>query len=295
MNLPAFFANVNRLLIVGCGGGWDFAGGIPIAEFLTQKVIFANYSSHWSDGLCTDDYEEKLKSVPEGIVDEFLNYKFYVIGHHGVKGVRRGIQQIVDKEGITDILVIDGGVDALMHGDEIDAGTFLEDTITLTAVNRIQGVNKYFASLGMGTETEEGLNHYRALENISLLMSQGAFLGSCALTKESEEYRTYKEIVEKAVAKGAPPSHIQTKIIAAVDGQFGNVEMNYNARLSYSCGDVFINPLMSLYWFFDLAAIVGNNKLSSMLEHTNTYTDAVVTLRANIDIMNKREHLSLPL
>lgn len=292
LNLPDFLRVKETRLIVGCGGGWDFIGGLPLAIESEGTTVFANYSSHRDDFAYTDRLQD---CRPEGFVD--LDYKFYVLGRHGVGLVRAAIENIIESHRVDTVIVMDGGVDGLMHGDEVGAGTFFEDTITLTAVNGISGVKKYFCSLGFGTETDEGLNHYRALENMSLLMKQSGFLGSCALSKEMPSFQKYKSVILEGIKAGTYPSHIHTKIIAAVQGDFGDSSLFYDSRLSYSTGEMFLNPLMSLYWFFDLEKVISNNKFSSMLEYSNTYIDAKILLRhhQNVELMNKREHLHIPL
>lgn len=99
----------------------------------------------------------------------------------------------------------------------------------------------------------------------------------------------------QAIKDFAKPSHIHTKVMAAVAGEFGSVKLDYDTRLSQSTGEVFINPLMSLYWWFDLEKVVENNLFVTLLEKTNTYIDAKMILRQNIEIMGQRKNMVIPL
>lgn len=293
LNLPNFLKSSSySILIVGCGGGWDFMGAIPIIDSFVGKIVLANYSANCSDYLCSKD---AVGSFPEEFVAPLIKRPFYVIGRHGALAVRQSLEKIIEEHKIDTLLLIDGGVDSLMHGDENGSGTILEDSIMLAAVKEIKDVKKYIATLGFGTETEEELNHYCALENIAQLFKMDGFLGSCALTKNMSCFKNYKNIQQIAIKAGAKPSHIHTKVIAAVEGGFGKQELEYDTRLSQSTGDVFINPLMALYWFYDLDAVIQNNIFVTLLEKTNTYIDAKMILRQNVDLMNKRPRMTIPL
>ena len=301
LNLPKMFKESKSVLIAGMGGGWDFMGGIPIAKSLPgRKIIFANYSAMCSDYVCElapiSPYDlGKVKSYPEYYVSQFLGYPLYVIGRNGSQLVQKALKKLIEDHEIDTLIMIDGGVDSLMHGDEEGSGTILEDSITLAATKGITGVKKYLVSLGFGAETEEGVNHYRALENIAQLTKSDGLLGVCAITKRMKCYKHYRKIQRQAIERGASPSHIHTKVMAAVEGQFGSKDLVYDTRLFQSTGEVFINPLMGLYWWFDLEKVVENNLFVTLLEKTNTYIDAKMILRQNINIMGQRKNMTIPL
>ena len=93
--------------------------------------------------------------------------------------------------GIDAILLIDGGVDGLIHGDEAQIGTPVEDALSLSAVNSLQNVPlRLLCCLGLGAETE--ISHTQILENISNLCSTNDFLGSCSLTKSMPCFQLYE-------------------------------------------------------------------------------------------------------
>lgn len=156
LNLPKFIKSAKSILICGMGGGWDFIGGVPIAKSLPgRKIIFANYSATNSNFVC-EQATDTIDSAPELHVSRFLGYPLYVIGRNGSQLVRLALSTLIEDHEIDTVIMIDGGVDSLMHGDEEGCGTILEDSITLAATKGITGVNKYLVSLGFGAETEEG-------------------------------------------------------------------------------------------------------------------------------------------
>jgi len=294
LNLPRIICEGSGCLYIGGGGGWDILGSIPLG--LSRSPIevarYANLSSQHSDFLVSEPFEGCNPEYPLQTTRPYLNLS--VIGRHGVQLVRKAILEILADKEIDTIIVVDGGVDALMTGDEVGAGTFLEDSIMLAAVSGLTGYKSYLACLGFGTETDEELNHYRCLENMAALNAAGAFLGSCSLTADMWDFEYYKETHELA-SKLCKPSHIHSKVIAAVEGKFGNVNLEYDARLVAPKAGTFINPLMASYWFFDLRKVAARNKLVPLIEKTNTIVDAIITLRQNVSIMDKRDRQTIPL
>jgi hypothetical protein len=141
--------------------------------------------------------------------------------------------------------------------------------------------NIIIACVGFGCETDENLNHYAVLENIAELAKMDAFLGSCSLTKDMAEYAKYKAAVENP--NHPRKSHIQTRVIAAVEGQFGAVDVQDDANLSEGIFGApvppFINPLMSMYWFFRLEGIVKNNTILPALKRTKTISESLAAYR----------------
>jgi len=77
-----------------------------------------------------------------------------------------------------------------------------------------------------------------------------------------------------AAAQAAHPgrrSIVNGSIAAAIDGQFGDVR--FTDRTAGS--ELFINPLMSLYFGFELAAVARRSLYLTQLEDTDTVWDVV--------------------
>jgi hypothetical protein len=273
MNIPDGIKN-EITLFIGAGGGFDVFAALPLS-MKCQSGIFINYGQH------------KGFKIRQSTEEDYPEYGLapitYTLGRNGVQDVRDGIQEIVDTYAVDTIFVIDGGVDSLMRGDEENQGTVLEDFIVMAAVDQIDVPHKYLACVGFGAETEEGLNHYRALENISALTMTGDFLGSCSLLKDSREYKAYKILCEEAW-EGNRKSHIQSKIILATEGEFGDVGMDgadaqvYNQETSVN----FISPLMSIYWFFNLDGVIKRNLVIEKIRESRSFTDAMMLYRQSI-------------
>ena len=113
----------------------------------------------------------------------------------GFKALKAGYEKPVKEHGIDTIILLDGGVDSLMRGDEEGCGSVFQDTLSLGVVDSLDVPTKILACVGFGTETEEGVCHYRALENIAALTKDGGFLGACALTENMDAFKYYERCV----------------------------------------------------------------------------------------------------
>ncbi len=287
-------------LFLGIGGGFDVYGSIPLfAQYrdTTTRFFFANVNASVKSLLVYPGHEYHC---PEGYLSDWLqrecyNTSVYALPRLGVKLLRQYLENIIKEHFIDTIVCIDGGVDSLMTGDEEGAGTILEDFVTMQAVSELQ-VSKILVCLGFGTETDENVCHNFVLENMAALNADGAFLGCSALIKDSLEYRLYKEVCEHAWVPGRRKSHIHTKIISAVEGRFGNNSM-YSDVDPQLAGDTncvnYINPLMSIMWFYDFNKVLARNKLVKILENSNTNTDVLMLYRANKPQLRKRQHIPL--
>lgn len=286
---PIYYRHTGCTLCIGCGGGFDIYGALPLANLGSMR--FANWSTSKDKFLARKS--EHPRDYPESVLLTETS-KVWSIRRNGVQLVKQALEQIMAEEGCDSILLVDGGVDSLMRGDEVDAGTYLEDFIMLAAVHQIKCNYKTLACIGFGTETEENLNHYRALENIAAFAAD--FLGTSSLIYDSHEFQFYKRVCERAWTQGRK-SHIHTKVITAVSGGFGNVN-NYDDVDPQLHGEVnqeaFVSPLSSIYWFFDADGVAEKNHMIPHLAKTSTFTDAMMVNR-QIGIKKTRDKRVIPL
>jgi hypothetical protein len=297
LNLPILddLADSKRIMVVGLGGGFDLIGAVPIIVSLGESyesIVLVNLSPK-SDFLLRESTEE---DYPEGLLPNVvrgLEGKF-TVGRHGVQLVRKAYKHIIDSLNIDAVIGIDGGVDSLMRGDELNAGTILEDFVALAALRDFD-CKKILACVGFGSETEEELNHYRVLENIAALSKSGHFLGTCSLTKDMLSYEYYRAMC-KEIMENRRKSHIQTKIISAVEGEFGDHHMydDVDARVynEYK-GAYFISPLTGMYWFFKMEGVISANLMIEHLIPSNTFADAMMLLKQNRSLRRSKEVIPL--
>ena len=280
LNLPIELTG-RSILLAGAGGGWDIFGGLPLLHEWqgTNRVVLANFSA-LVEGF--DVRPANAADHPEGMLADALGTPVYVFGKAGFRTLRAGYEKLLKVHDIDTIVLVDGGVDSLMRGDEEGCGTIFQDTISVGVVDSLDIPTKILACVGFGTETEEGVCHYRALENIAALTKDGGFLGACALTANMEAFQFYEEICCKVAAQTNSRSHVHSRIIPAAHGEFGQ-----HGDIFDILSDMppFVSPLAPIYWFFDVAAVARRNVLISAFAETETF--------AQVDAIHKEMYPAL--
>lgn len=206
---PALFTRLRdarRVLIAGAGGGFDVYAGLPLALALRasgKEVHLANLSFADLYGLDLDvwldhdvaairpDTTARGDYFPERTLAQWLELQglpstVYALSRTGVQPLRAAYRALLDHLGGTDpvdaIVLVDGGTDILMRGDENGLGTPEEDMASLAAVNGLHEVpHRLVACLGFGIDAYHGVNHALVLENLAALERDGAYLGAFSL------------------------------------------------------------------------------------------------------------------
>ncbi|MEO1174121.1 MAG: DUF1152 domain-containing protein, partial [Myxococcota bacterium] len=181
-------ANSRRVLIAGAGGGFDVFSGLPLFFSLRNRgvdVFLANYSF---TALAETDahprenelYEVKGSSTsplpyfPEKHLAAFLEERdyarpIYAIEKLGLEQLTAAYAELVESLGINTIVIVDGGTDSLMRGDEVSLGTPAEDIATLLAAEATGLENQLLVCLGFGIDRYHGICHADFLEAVSEL------------------------------------------------------------------------------------------------------------------------------
>ncbi|TWF73855.1 uncharacterized protein DUF1152 [Kitasatospora viridis] len=190
----------------------------------------------------------------------------WAFGSTGVRPLRAAYRALVARLGIDAILLVDGGTDILMRGDETGLGTPEEDMASLAAVAGLTEVpERLVTCLGFGVDAYHGVNHSLVLENLAALDAAGGYLGAFSLPRDSREGALYLDAV--AHARDACPEHpsiVHGSVAAALQGRFGDVR--FTARTGNS--ELFVNPLMTLYFTVTVEALAGRNLYLDKLERT---------------------------
>lgn len=303
LNLPNIFEDSKNILLCGIGGGFDCFCAIPLYEALTKmgKTCFissfnirnqaSEMGGYWGDNGTTNiewvrDYAEY---EPERLL-RCSGYPCILIWKRGAAAMYEVYKEIVKKHNIDHIVMLDGGVDSLMQGNEVRKGTIVEEFINLAAFKNIP-VKKTMMSFGFGCEREEEISHYRTLENMAALAKKGYFIGTCALTPQCEEFQKYKAAYELVnTCPKHKKSHIHPRIISAVEGNFGEFAVKENTIMQETKA-VFISPLMSIMWFFDGDGLIQSNCILDALLKCRTYLEAIMMLR---DAPQERDNRVIP-
>jgi hypothetical protein len=294
LNLPHIDAleRCENLLIAGMGGGFDIFCGLPIYFELRRRgrrPHLANFSFADVESIrdCTRLSETLIgvEESPEQFEPYFPEYylakwfrerrdeaiTLWCFHKTGAAPLLQNYKRLLDHLAIDGILLVDGGVDSLMRGDEAQTGTLLEDAISLYVVNELREVKtRVIACVALGAERD--VTHAHVFENMAGLTAAGGFLGACALAPQMPAYQAFEDAVLYVQGqRHQDPSVINSSVISSVRGNFGDYHLTAKTRDSR----LWISPLMSIYWFFGLNAVAQRNLFLPYLAGTQTFREAL--------------------
>jgi hypothetical protein len=313
MKIPFFkkLENAQNILIAGAGGGFDIVSGIPIYLYLRslgKTVVLANLSFTelaFTDSceICPGTYQVTAQSgevpyFPEKFILEWLATRndspaMYGFSNKlGVTSLRNAYKTIIERHQIDTLILVDGGTDSLIFGDEPGVGTVVEDACSMVAAAGVSPEQSFLVAIGFGIDHFHDVNHHACLENISTLMRDGAYLGAFSLTQEMPEGKGYLELVDYLNDRLVTQKSIVTNSIAnAMRGAFGNVHAT--PRTKYS--ELFINPLMALFWTFSLSGVVNRMLFAKEIESTQTMDAVAREFRYFRSTVIRRARKAIPL
>ncbi|WP_313885879.1 DUF1152 domain-containing protein [Fodinicola feengrottensis] len=210
----------DRVLIAGAGGGFDVYAGLPLAVSLRQlgkQVFLANLTFSDLNQVDLDDWPHPgVASIrpdtagspdyfPERVLARWLASRelpstVYAFERTGVWPLRSAYQALVKHLAVDAIVLVDGGTDILMRGDEAGLGTPEEDMTSLAAVAGIDEVERLVVCLGFGIDAYHGVCHAQVLENLAALDRDGSYLGAFSIPSRSAEAQAYLDAVAYAQA-----------------------------------------------------------------------------------------------
>ena len=291
-----FFNEISRtenVLIAGAGGGFDLFSGLPLAFNLhaagktvhLANLTFSNLPPDTAgrrlapalvevtaDSAGRDGYFPE-KHLSQWFRDHGREVPIYCFHRVGPKPVAEAYRVLVERLGVDTVVLVDGGTDSLMRGDEEDLGTPVEDMTSVAAVDaldRQRVPRKLLVCLGFGIDAFHGVCHAHVLEAVADLIRANGYLGAFSLTDDMPEVRRFREATEYVLARTPErPSIVLTSILSALEGHYGDHHRTDRTRGS----ELFINPLMSFYWCFRLEAVArrvlyldGMRELSGYME-----------------------------
>jgi hypothetical protein len=189
----------------------------------------------------------------------------------GVQPLLRAYRQLVRALSVDALVLVDGGIDLILRGDESSLGTPSEDLCSLAAARRLDGVFSAIACVGFGAELRDGVCHEQALARIAELTARGGILGAASIAGCEAARGAYVGALQHAFAHQARvrTSHIHTVVHRALAGEFGQV-----------APEVWLSPLMPLVWFFDLATVADTHLFLGELERTESIGEVAPIIEA---------------
>ena len=301
------------ILIAGAGGGFDIYAGLPIILYLNslgKQVIIANYSFTWLEETSATEYFPHCYEIkgtdhdrsgrgyfPERLLKSWLTTKgmdlpVFAFPRVGAKPLTSAYDYLVKRFSVDTIVLVDGGTDALMFGDEAGLGTPQEDACSVAAVTAQEVERALLVCVGFGIDAYHGVSHYRYLENVADCIRGGAFFGTWHLLQEMPEATAYREAVDYANDRmRGMESIVSNSIISALVGESGDFHRTRRTAGS----ELFINPLMTLYWCFEANYVAGRIGYLAALRSTDTIGEVNgVIARYQLGLGALRESRRLP-
>lgn len=303
-------SGAGSVLISGAGGGFDVYCGLPLYFFLRDagvRVHLANLSfTNLAEVRCaridphvtevTADTDGPSAYFPERVLARWLRARgeptsVYCFPKVGCRPLRAGYRALQSLLGFDTLVLVDGGTDILMRGDECDLGTPQEDLTSVAAVVDLELREKLIVCLGFGVDRHHGVCHAHFLENVAALSRAGAFLGTLSLLKSMPEVQRYLEAVRfSSEQMPAAPSIVSTSIASAIEGEYGDVHATKRTRGS----KLWINPLMSLYWAFELEAVARRCLYLDAISATETAFEVNSIIEAFRHTIRLRDREDIP-
>lgn len=315
LELP-FFKELEKskdILLAGAGGGFDIFSGLPLyfaLEASGKQVHLANLSFSFlppaqttkearlspsllkvtaDTPLFTDYFPEKFLS--QWFREQGKEIPIFCFERTGVKPLLASYNALVEHLTLDTIILIDGGTDSLMRGDEIGLGTPQEDTSSIVAVNDVAVEHKMLACLGFGVDHFHGVCHAHFLEAVAELTRSHGYMGMFSILEEMREVQLYRRATE-SVFKSMPQdiSIVSSSILSAIAGNYGNHHTTTRTRNS----KLWINPLMPVYWCFKLQPVAERLLYRSALKNTETFDDVsgvIKEFRASCKNIRPREDI----
>lgn len=303
-------SDCQNVMLAGAGGGFDVYGSIPLffaLRELGKTVYLANLSFAslrdkqalmWD--CCfrvTKDTAGSDTYFPERTLCRWLHQTegieaaVYSFPQSGVVPLKNAYQNLADHLELDAIVLVDGGTDSLMRGDEAGLGTPSEDLSSMVAVNRTDVSKKLLACIGFGVDRFHGVCHAQFLEAVAALTEQRAFLGAFSVLPQSVEAQKYLDLVQYASAETITrPSIVNTSIASSVAGKFGD----YHSTTRTEGSQLWISPLMSMYWSFQLPAVVERNLYADRIEDTESFHEVTETIQQFRAEHPRREWEAIP-
>jgi hypothetical protein len=288
--LPLFqeLKDCKTVLLAGAGGGFDIYAGIPLYYALKKmgiKVVIGNYSFTWLRDTTAKPISPHCYEIqPFNIDTSGRNYfpelylkkwfmgqgedvDIYAFDRVGVEPLNK-IYKTLHRMYVFDaVILIDGGTDSLMFGDEEGLGTPQEDITSMSAAYKSSISKKYLVCIGFGVDHFHGVSHYHFLENVAVLAKEGGFLGVFSALKEMPEVQLYLSAIEYANSQmQGSESIVSNSIKSAIEGEYGNHQTIKRTESS----ELWINPLMSMYWCFNLKEVMKKNLYHHLIKDTNS-------------------------
>lgn len=300
---------VRSVFLAGCGGGFDFVHSMllyPTLRALGKTVILGSYSFGNPDEIrgaapvVFEEGEARVKRVtaaslpsrhyaPEVHTCRFLDARYpetaphamyaYYARDFSVPRLTRLYRQLYQEHAVDAAVVVDGGSDSLMRGDEEGLGDPIEDCVSVTTLADLDAPElRLLLCVGLGADRRNHVSDASALRAIAEVTRMGGFLGAVAYEPSSREFRFYRDLVDFIFGQQTFHSVIAGAISAAGEGRFGANHVPDGLHRRVKPGDLFLWPLMGIVWGFDVEKVAKRSLMASWIRDAETARDCHLAL-----------------
>lgn len=291
---------VRTVLLAGCGGGFDFVHAVtllPELRRLGKRVIINSYSfgrpEHLGDPapvvferdgviarLVTAATVPSPDYAPEVHLASFLDERLPADAPHALHAcyardftvplLSALYAQLVRDHAVDAVVIVDGGSDSLMAGDEEGLGDPVEDAVSVATVARLDVPVKLLLTIGLGCDRFNHVSDAASLRAIAELTAAGGFLGALGLERDGEAFRFYRDCLDHLDRRQPFKSVLAGAIVSSGEGHFGRDAVPYRLQTRVRPGELFLWPLMSVLWGFDPVVVAARSRLCAWVRDQPT-------------------------
>jgi hypothetical protein len=318
--LPSFIKRlsdpaIRTIMLCGCGGGFDFVHSMilyPELKRLGKSIVIGSYSfghPHEIEGDAEIIFREDMVLVkrvkatsistypyyaPEINVCSFLDRHYpdeaphFIYAYHArdfsVPLLSKLYQLLIQMHSVDAIILIDGGSDSLMVGDEDGVGDPVEDAVSVTTVASFDCLKaKILINAGFGTDRYNHVSDASSLRAIAELTAMGGYLGAIALELSNPGFQFYRDCIKhiyEGHGRDGFRSVISGAIISATEGWFGWDKIPPLLENRVKQHMLFVWPLMAVLWAFDIDIVAKRSLISNWIRDKKTPEECVAAVQA---------------
>ena len=300
--------SIKTVMLCGCGGGFDFVHSLtlyPELRRLEKTVVIGSYSfgdpNEISEAI--DVFSEAgalarrvtAASIPDRYYGpevhlcSFLDLRYpssaphFVYAYYAraftVSLLTRFYRQLVETHSVDAIVLVDGGSDSIMAGDEEGLGDPIEDAVSVTTVASLNELKaKVLITIGLGTDRFNHVSDAASLRAVAELTRMGGFLGSLSLEPQALGSCFYRDCLEHIFQRQGFRSVLAGTIASAVDGWFGRDEVPPVLQQRVRPGELFLWPLMAMLWAFDVETVAKRSLIATWIRECRSVPDCYTAL-----------------
>lgn len=259
-------------LYIGCGGGYDIYGAIPLHLTNEHNSYFVSLSFTNVGNIKNSSYVNKINDYFYSIntaqhIEEFDNIYFpeyhfsremkvkvyfIIVDLVNINKIRNCYKYLIEKYSINTAYLIDGGCDAFLKGDETELATPVEDMMSIKALYQFNNINKFVCGIGLSVDCNTVLRN-ELDDRLTYLRKNGILISEFQITdKRFEKYIdvVYKSQPEKTI--------VHSLICAKLEGHSGKyTPPNLKKRIGQN--NVELDDLITLFVTCDYNKLYEDN------------------------------------